>query len=49
MASCLETYECRERGCYAQDVGMGSMCPGVEAREAMADAEVAARGRGGEE
>lgn len=34
MSNCLETYECRERGCYAEAVGMAMWCPGVASREA---------------
>ena len=51
MANCLEFYECRERGCYAMDVGMGMFCPGVAAREAEAARESApvAAPAGGEE
>lgn len=32
--SCLVTYECGTRGCYAESVGMSMYCPGVADREA---------------
>jgi hypothetical protein len=32
--SCLITYECETRGCYAHSVDMGHFCPGVESRKA---------------
>lgn len=32
--SCLEDYECRTRGCYAESVGMAMYCSGVASREA---------------
>jgi hypothetical protein len=37
--SCLEDYECRTRGCYAESVGMSMYCPGVASREAEVTSE----------
>lgn len=43
VSNCLVTYECRDRGCYAETVGMAMMCPGVASREASAAVEESAR------